>query len=97
MLRNDTHAHYVDHINKFTTYAFELNKGKWQGEFIDGQLFLLRYTHGILFASICDTYYDLDYSVKAIGHDDKSRSQIPLIEIFDYLHWEYSIEDIWYT
>ena len=97
MLLSDAHRHQPEQINEFITHAFELNKGKWQGEFINGNFFQLKYTYGILFISTGETSYDLGHNVKAIGHDSKSRPNVKLPEILDYVQWYYDADSIWHT
>lgn len=97
MLVNDTHSHYINYIDRFVISAFQLNEGKWQGEFVDGHLFQLKYTHAILFIATGETYYELGHLVKAVGHDNELRSQVALPEILDYLRWQYDPRGLWYT
>ena len=97
MLLNDTHSGYTSHRDKFVANAFQLTEGRWEGEFIDGYFFQLRYACGLLFVSSGETYYDIGHSVKVIGHDDKHRLKIGLPEILSYLYWQYDPRDIWYT
>ena len=97
MLSSDTHKHYHKNVNKFVTCAFELSKGKWQGEFIDGYFFELKYTYGILFLSSSETYYNLGYNAYAVGHDKKNRTKVSFLEILSFLFWQYDADTIWYT
>ncbi len=97
MLSSDTHKNYHKNTHRFVTQAFELSKGKWQGEFSDGHLFQLKYTYGILLLSSSETYYDLGYNTHAVGHDKKSRAKVPLPEILSFLFWGYDADTIWYT
>ena len=97
MLLNDTHSRYINYTDRFVVSAFQVNDGKWQGEFVDGSLFQLRYTHALLFASMSETYYGLGHSVQAVGHDSEFRLRVALPEILDYLYWNYDPLYIWYT
>ena len=97
MLSNDTHQNYHKYVNRFVTNAFELDKGKWQGEFIGGEFFQVKFTYGILLLSSSEMYYNLGYKACAVGHDTKTRTKVCLPEILNFLFWHYDPDTIWYT